>query len=345
MKIFINARCFDKPLTGVQRYLQCVSAGLDQIDIQPEFIKPKPCFSSGLLGYFWEQFVLPFKIKNHGLLWSPANLGPIFYSNQVVTIHDIAWFDHPEWFKKQYVKIYRFIIPLLLKRVRLILTVSEYSKQRIMDVFGVPENKIQVTGLFLDPSFCPGSDAKIALILKKHALNKPYVLCVASLEPRKNIQRLLEAWGNLKSFHPSYDLVVIGSAGNVFKNTGLTKASEGAIFLGRVADEDLPDLYSGASVFAYPSLYEGFGLPILEAMTCGVPVLSSNKTSIPEVAGNAAYLVDPYSIEEITNGLSNLLSDKALRDSLIQKGFERLAVFSRENGMRKFKEAFENLDE
>ena len=136
-----------------------------------------------------------------------------------------------------------------------------------------------------------------------------------------------------------------GSAGAVFKNQGVNHSSndESTLFLGRVPDDDLFLLYAGALVFAYPSLYEGFGFPILEAMASGVPVLSSNVTSMPEVAGEAAYLVNPYSVDEIAQGLSNLLSSPDLRAQYIQKGFTQLELFSRDKVMKKFKTAFESV--
>jgi len=345
MKIFINSRCLNKPMTGVQRYLNSVMKGLEDFQIQSELIQPPSFLSSGLFGYFWEQCMLPFKIPKKALLWSPANIGPIFYTNQVVTAHDLAWLDHPEWFKFQYVQIYKFINPILLKKCRLILTVSEYSKKRMMETFGISEKKIIVTGNYIDEKFKVYDSGRISACLKKYKLTKPYVLSVGSLEPRKNIQRLLEAWSLLPKFHASYDLIVIGSAGVVFKNQGINRSKnyESTLFLGRVSDDDLCFLYAGALLFAYPSLYEGFGFPILEAMASGVPVLSSNITSIPEVAGDAAYLINPYSIDEIAQGLSDLLSNQDLREQYIQKGFKQLELFSREKVMQKFKTAFESV--
>lgn len=160
-----------------------------------------------------------------------------------------------------------------------------------------------------------------------------YLLSLSTLEPRKNLARLLAAWAQLKedrNVAENFSLVLAGEAGEhrIFRGTGLATIPPGVHFTGRVDDEALPALYSGATAFAYPSIYEGFGLPPLEAMACGTPVLCGNRASLPEVIGDAGLLVDPYDVEAMTEGLRSLLLDDALRDRFRHEGFERASAYS-----------------
>lgn len=286
----------------------------------------------GLHGHFWEQTVLPAKVRGR-LLFSPANTGPLATRRQVVTIHDVAALDHPERLNPRFAAWYRFMTPRLAGRVARVITISEYSKQRLLAHVPLDERRVVVIPNGVDERFGPQDHAAIASM--RNELGMPqgrYVLCVGTLEPRKNVPRLLQAWARIFSRIPDdVCLVLTGKQGQ--RELFARMAGVGALpprvhLTGHVADMYLPALYAGALAFVFPSLYEGFGLPPLEAMACGVPVLTGNLTSLPEVVGEAGLMVDPTSVEAIADGLLRLIQNDLLRQALIPKGLARAALFS-----------------
>jgi alpha-1,3-rhamnosyl/mannosyltransferase len=220
------------------------------------------------------------------------------------------------------------------KQAAHIITVSEFQRQEIIDLLDVKTEKISVVYLGVEPKFKVYSEAACKATLDKYNLQyKHYSLVVSTIEPRKNSLRLLEAFESLpKEVRLSYPLVIVGDKGwrsaDIHKRITQLVKKEEAMHLGYVDEQDIPMLYSAALVFLYPSLYEGFGLPILEAMASGTTVLSSNRTSMPEVAGKACLLVDPYSVQEISDGWQRLLEDKVLRTKLVDAGLKRSKMFS-----------------
>jgi len=251
---------------------------------------------------------------------------------QVVTIHDITPLDHPEWLNPKFAKWYQFLIPRLARRVQRIITVSDFTKNRICEVTSVKSDKVVVIYNGVDERFRPKAVEEI--IRTKDALGISdfrYILTVATIEPRKNLQRLIKAWETICANLPEdVWLMIVGAKGKdlVFRNASFNTLPPRVRMLGHVPDELLPALYSGALAFAYVSIYEGFGLPPLEAMACGTPVLTSNVTSLPEVVGDAALTVDPYDIEAIADGIRHLVEDDHLRENLSQKGIARAKLFS-----------------
>lgn len=325
--ITINTRILDNHITGVQRYtIELLSRFQQQVNI----IKPAHPLS-GISGHFWEQFILPQKVGTH-LLWSPSNTGPLSIKRQVVTMHDVVPLDHPEWLNNNFATWYRFLTPRLMRRAAKIITDSNFSRMRILANVDIPEEKIAVIYIGADERFQPYGVGDIHKAITELKLpSKHYVLTVGSLEPRKNLSRLLKAWNVVLPHMPDeMFLVLTGALGKkqVFGELSLDSLPPRVHFTGHVRDELLPALYSGATAFAYVSLYEGFGLPPLEAMACGTPVLTSNVTSIPEVVGDAALTVDPHDVEAIADGLRRLVSDSSLRENLRSKGLERAKLFS-----------------
>lgn len=301
--IVVNGRNLGVHTTGVQRYTKKIVENWRSGEYQllaPD--SPRHGFS----GHLWEQFVLPFRVPNNGLLWSPSNTGPISMSNQVVTIHDVVPYDLPETLNPKFVAWYQFIQPKLVKRAAHIITISEFSKDRILDVFGVAENKVSViyNGVDLPREDLASLPSDITIPYER------YVLAVGSLEPRKNIKRLISAWLKIVDLLPEdIGLVLVGAKGinRVFLDSGLQSeaqlASNRIFFTGHVSDNDLSVLYKNAVLFCYPSLYEGFGLPPLEAMSYGIPVITSNTTAMAEICHGAAILVDPFDVDCIADAI------------------------------------------
>lgn len=322
--IYINTRnLMMKSSAGVQRYTT-------ELLKRQSFIV-LPCSptsrAEGLSGHIWEQRTLP-NLVHDGLLWSPANTGPLSVRTQVVSMHDMATLDHPEWFDWKFARWYQVLLPNLARRAQRIITISEYSRHRICALTGISHAKVVVTPLAADARFQPASTAQQQMVRQRLGLPERYVLAVGSLEPRKNLARLFAAWQAWEDRPSGLALAVVGGQGKVFRNVGYEHVPNGVSLLGRVTDDDLPALYSAAEAFAYPSLYEGFGLPPLEAMACGTPVLTSSVTSLPEVVGNSAVLVQPEDVASILHGLRRIVSDAALQEELRGRGLARARRYS-----------------
>jgi glycosyltransferase involved in cell wall biosynthesis len=327
--VCINTRILYYPITGVQRYLlellqRMPAEGMQRIAPQHPL--------SGARAHIWEQTVLPLRTRGH-LLWSPSNTGPLAVRRQVVTIHDVVPLDHPEWLNSRFAAWYRFLTPKLARRVARVITVSEFTKSRLLETTGIADEKVVVVPLGVDARFGPQSSVDVESAIQQLGLpTSRYVLSLGSLEPRKNLGRLLRAWEVIYRRLPEdVWLVVSGAKGKslVFQDVPELKALPPRVFLtGHVPDELLPALYAGAMAFAYLSVYEGFGLPPLEAMASGTPTLVGNRASLPEVVGDAAVQVDPFDIEAIADGLHRLIEDSSLRAVLREKGLERSGQFN-----------------
>jgi glycosyltransferase involved in cell wall biosynthesis len=248
---------------------------------------------------------------------------------QVLTIHDLSVYDFPSGFNATYKAVYRTLYSILPRRVHRLLTVSEFTRRRITDLFGLPPERVGVVPNAPSPHFRPLDAKSVESTLGRLGVGRPYVFALGAISARKNFIRLLQAWERIQGRWQGHRLVIVGTAGLQFADGGgLGQLPERAVLLNHVPDDDLVALYNGADVVAYPSLYEGFGLPVVEAMACGTPVLTSDTSSMPEVAGDAAFLVDPWSVDAIAAGLEALLSDKGLRNELSLRGLARAAAFS-----------------
>jgi glycosyltransferase involved in cell wall biosynthesis len=279
----------------------------------------------GIKGHIWEQVYLPMQLR-HRLLWSPGNTGPISVSRQVLTLHDASSLDHPEWFERKFAQWYGALLPRLVRKVRAVITASQFSRERIVQLTAVNPERVHVITHGVDLRFRPADPKAVQQLRTRFDLNAPYILSVGSLEPRKNLQTLLQAW-QLGNFDGA-TLAIAGASGHVFKKLSLDSIPAGVRLLGRVEDELLPVLYSGAAGFVYPSIYEGFGLPPLEAMACGCPVAVSNIPTLQEVFGNIAAYFDPLSPGDLSSSLEWLLQlNGAPRESCIQRGLNYAAKF------------------
>ena len=328
-KIRLNARFRGRPLTGVERFATEVSERLARRDevFLAEAAPAAPL--AGMKGHAWEQFVLPRKVGRDEILFSPCNTGPISVRKQLVVIHDAAVWDGPEGFSRSFRTVYQQLLPRLAKKAAVVATVSEFSRARLAPVLGVPEERILVLGNAVSGAFSPtGSE--------EGRVGGLTLLCVGSMDPRKNLGRLLRAWVSLQEagkLPEGATLQLIGGA-NPRNFAGMeTIEGSGIEWLGRVDDAELVRRYREADAFVYPSLYEGFGLPPLEAMACGCPVLLSCAASLPEVGGpeseGAVRYFDPESEAEIASAIERFLAlDTSERAAMRQRALDRAARFS-----------------
>lgn len=299
----IDARAAARPeLGGVERWARELCARL------PYTIHRPPPALVHRAGHAWEQAVLPVLSARAPALLCPANLAPLAARNVVVVIHDAAPLRHPGWYSNAYAAFQRRVLPLIARRARAVITVSEFSRDELRDLLGV-EASVVYGGV--DPRFVPGEKA-----------SRPYVLCVASHTARKNLRALVPAARALAA-----EGIELRVAGGHRPQFAAEEGLEGLVLLGAVPDADLPALYAGAAAFVLPSVYEGFGLPVLEAMAAGTPVVASNVTALPETAGGAARLVDPEP-EALRDALLSLLGDAAEQARLRAAGLERARAFT-----------------
>lgn len=269
------------------------------------------------------------------LVHDPTGTAPLLLSSQkkVVTIHDANPHISPRTSTALDRLIYHVWLPCAVKHVDHFLTVSINSREDITRCLGVPMEKITVIPLAAGKQFRPLPEPEVQLVLSRIGIQYPYILYVGSLEPRKNLLRLLEAYALLFDWSSQWHLVIVG-ARNIWKSEPLGKLVQQynlepyVHFTGYLPDAELPALYNGADLFVFPSLYEGFGLPVLESMACGTPVITSNTSSLPEIAGDAALLVDPCRVEDIAESMQLVLSNKELAQDLRSRGLERAKLFT-----------------
>ena len=304
---------------------------------------------------YWENIELPNLAKKDRveILHVPAFSPPLVkFSKLVVTVHDLIGKLFPNqmglpsrWYWGRW-------LPFTVRRADRIIADSENTKRDLMRHLGVAEQKIRV----IYPSGHEGFSSQVngtALdtLKKTLSIREKYFLCVGTIEPRKNLLRVLRAYARfLKKKRDSfYQLIVVGSKefahGKAFLQVirEASKDQDAVVFTGYLDHDDLNRLYCGAEAFLFPSLYEGFGIPILEAMASGVPVLASNRSSLPEVGGDAVYPVNPASIEEIAEGMARLAEDGALRRQLIDRGFQQIKNFSWDKTAREVVQVYESL--
>jgi len=297
---------------------------------------------------FWEQLwnrfhILPIEklIGEVDVFHTSDWLEPPSRCPKVTTIHDLIIYKYPETFQPRgghdIVGNLKRKLAWVKKESALIISVSESTKQDIVEILKIPAKKIRVIHEACNSEFTEKSAEDTEKIKKKYGIKGDYLLAVGTLEPRKNLKRVIEAFKILDI--RNLELVIAGKFG--WGDQSAISNQQSAIrLLGYVSDEDLPILYSGAQVFVYPSLYEGFGLPILEAMACGCPVVTSNVSSMPEIAGQAAVLVNPEKVEDIARGIQEALKN---REELIKKGKVRAQEFSWEKTARETLKAYQEV--
>jgi len=251
---------------------------------------------------------------------------------QIAVIHDLNFEHYPEDLPKLYSKYYKKYFPLFAEKATRIITVSEFSKKDISTLYKIDSAKIDVAYNGVSDNFSPSNLSDIKLTKEKFSGGKPYMVYVGALHARKNIERMLLAFNQFKkTTNSDYKLLIVGE--KIWKNGSFESTLENldckndVLFTGRVSSPDLNKIIGSSKGLVYVSYFEGFGIPIIEAMKCGTPVITSNVTSMPEIASDAAILVDPFSVDSISNGMEQLL-DESLTKNLIQHGSKRVLDFS-----------------
>lgn len=334
----VNGRYLTQKATGVHRYAFEICNKLHEMGVDfhvavPKEIHPDYKFSFKVVKcgsfntHLWEQISLPRYLKRIGspLLISFTGCGPLNYSNQIMTIHDVSHERYPEWFSKNYYRFYHYMMPRIGKKAHAVLTVSEFSKKEIVDTLGINAEKIHVVHSNVPFHNKPSKEEILSFTRNPEA--ERYILAVSSMDPRKNFIRLVEAFDKIKD--KSVKLYIIGMSFKAFNTPDLQKLiGENVHLPGYISDEKLQTMYQNALLSVYPSLYEGFGLPPLESMTYGCPVINSDIPALREVSQDAALYVDPYNVDDITQKIEQLLVDEPLRKELQQKGLLQIKKYS-----------------
>jgi glycosyltransferase involved in cell wall biosynthesis len=351
MRILIDAHMIGEQESGNERYLLNLIASLTELAPPAEFIvaASHPELVQKILldrtrwrvepvsAPAWRRlgFELPALVRRERVdLLHVTYAAPLWPGCRVLTtVHDVSYRSHPAWFSIRDRCVLRAGVGLTLAAGAGVITISEHSRMEISRYYGVPQNRIQVTRLAGDPCFRQPSNGGPTVDLNRLGIRSPYILAVGNLQPRKNLGGLIRAVAELKRKKAGpFQLVIAGKAkwreSDLFSEVRRQGLETEVCFLGYVTDETLTALYRQAAVFVYPSLYEGFGLPLLEAMSCGAPVVTTRCTSIPEVVGEAALMVEATDTSAMADAIGRVLEDESFQASLREKGLKQAAQFS-----------------
>ena len=354
IKIGLIAYALDRATGGIGRYTSELHKALSQIGADPILLwagrasngrqavsLPGAGLLPGLLTLGQLEIAWLARQKKLDLVHDPTGVFPLLLTGarRVVTIHDVFPYISPNTSTLAERLIYRGWLPVALRRAEAVITVSQHSKADIQRYLHLKADKVTVIPEAASDCYRPLPESQVEPVLQRHGIQRPYILYVGSIEPRKNLLRLLQAYARLREAAPQWRLVIVG-ARNVWLSNPIILAIDKmdlkpwVQFTGYIPESDLPALYNGADLFAFPSLYEGFGLPVLEAMRCGAPVVTSNLSSLPEVAGDAAILVDPYDVEAIASAMRLALTQPGLAQELQRRGLEWSKGFTWERTAR-----------
>jgi glycosyltransferase involved in cell wall biosynthesis len=369
MKIGIDIRDCTREKTGKGWYAYNIIVELLKLDKKNQYVlfsnsknNPFSKFTDDKKNHFayiegrgWKWHLKAIKqIKNSGIdvFFAPSSyIIPAFAPKNikmVITIHDLVAFILPKAHNAKAILIERATLKKALKKADAVFAVSENTKKDILERFRFPAGKIFITECAPAEFYkSTANEEEIAETLKKYKIPRKFILAVGTLEPRKNFDTLIKAFVNIKRKFPDYKLVIAGKKGWKFKNIEETvkkfKLENDVIFPGYLKDSELKYLYSAAKVFAFPSLYEGFGIPPLEAMSCGCPVVSSNIASLPGVIEEAGLLIDPRNAYKMADAIMSFLEDEDFRQKFIERGKAQAAKFSWKESAKQALEVFESL--
>lgn len=266
----------------------------------------------------------------------------------ILTVHDLSFVRVPDAASPALKRYLDEVVPRSVSKAEHIIADSQATKDDLVSLYAVKEEKVTVLLSGIDSRYAPEKSLNSILTIRtKYKIEKsPYLFTIGTIQPRKNFSRVIQALKLLRDSGYDLDLVIAGGKGwledEMYKTLDATKLHEHVHLIGFAAEEDLPALYTGAEAVVFPSLYEGFGFPVLEGMACGTPVITSNVSSLPEVAGKAAIMVNPYEVEAIADAIRRVLDDSALKASMIEKGFAQAAKFTWENSARQLLQIYRN---
>lgn len=380
MRIALNGLFFDSPATGTGQYLRELVRAMRAVAPQDQFVLIAPHADAGApapeihptrLGQAdfakleFEQWTFPHAVRHRFDLAHVPHFGPPFFPSHptVVTIHDLIPMVLPAYRGSTAVRMYTRLAAAGAKRAQAILADSYASARDIERLLSIPREKIHVVHLAADARYQPPTDRELARVRAKYGLPEKFVLYLGGFDMRKNVARVIETWKRIRMTDGGRRAANVGLdskdcklviAGRLPESTSAffpdvremvqaADLTEGVSFIGFVAEEDKPALYGAAEVFVYPSHYEGFGLPPLEAMASGAPVIVSNAASLPEVVGEAGILLAPDDVEGWTNALSELLRNERQRDELRERGLAQAGRFSWERAARETLEVYRSV--
>ena len=302
-----------------------------RINKLPRYVRTHDFHKLGAgLRFLWNQSFYTYTARQFDLCYSPTHHCSLFFP-QIITIHDLIGLNFPDQHRLQYY-YYRTFLPAAVRKAKRIITVSESTKADIVKFMKCPPEKVRVIPNGYNEGLYYRRTEAADQVRSRYGLEE-YLLTIGATYPHKNLERLIESYAMLPShLKDRYKLVIVGSMNTYVRHLQTFARERGVaehlLFAGYVRAEELPILYSGALAMIYPSLYEGFGLPPIEAMACGCPVILSHSTSLPEVGGDAAYYVDPYDTDSITRAMEEVSTRPRLRECLIERGYERSSRFS-----------------
>ncbi len=362
MRFAIDATSIPRLMAGAAVYTDNLIRAVATLDQENEYVifakddsfddlrRDKPPFRtvhvparSRPVRLMWEQFVLPAQLRRHriGVIHSPHHTAPVVAvgCRRVVTFHDLTFFILPERYPPSRLAYFRAVSWATAKLADTLICPSHTVRDDIVRLLRVSPEKVRAIAEAAAPGFQPLEDeAALERLRSRYLLPERFILNVGSLEPGKNRATLLRAYGKLRERGLEHKLVIVGQRAWKYRNDFHLAEQLGlkgeVMFSGYVPPEDMAAVYNAADLFVFPSLYEGFGLPVLEAMACGVPVVASNVSAIPEVAGEAALLVEPLDVEQLCDSMERILRDKRLQATLRRRGLERTKGFSWERAAR-----------
>lgn len=361
MRIGIVTYGLDRPFTGIGRYtvelvralvampdaptvLLLTAGGAGPLaDLPLERVPLRGCrLMPGLLTHGQAQLRALAGRLRLDVVHDPVGVAPFGLgtapARSIITIHDVIPLSFPGVSTRMDALIYRRWLPFAVRRVDRVLTVSESSRADIQRLLGVPPHRIDVIQPGVGAQFHSVSTADTASARKKYDLPERFILSVGNVEERKNVRRVIEAYAHIRCSGLPHKLVIVGPHnwrfGEIVEAANLSDFRDDVRFTGYVDAADLPAIYSAADVFAFPSLYEGFGLPLIEAMAVGTPTVTSNRSSLPEAAGDAALTVNPEDSRAIADAITRLLTDWTLANDLRERGLARAAEFTWERTAR-----------